>query len=355
MMTDRTTTYPRFGSKRKVSEREKPEETLTEEELEILGQVLDNLVAGELGSGPASDPEEKDSVEEASEEGKILLALSSGDDRNLLEEICGEFENEVLHIRNRYCVLDELRRRPIRLVVTDLCLWGDRGTLLFERMDGGASQVPVIFIREQGEELSDKARDAIACGILERPLQPDDVKTLVRSALGGLVDEGPVDEGPVDEGPVDEGAGGREEDEQESPGGSRQHLRHWLPFFFDARKSLRTSDYKGRRFRLVLRLLNDHLSPEAAFLLERDSEGTRLQAFTETDRDAVDTDHLLARIRETLEKDQLVGHGANGELAFKLPARGGCRRLVYIEFGSQLLEWETEYLDELLHLLAEEV
>lgn len=345
MMTDRTTTYPRFGSERKVSEREKPEETLTEEELEILGQVLDNLVAGELGSGPASDPEEKDSVEEASEEGKILLALSSGDDRNLLEEICGEFENEVLHIRNRYCVLDELRRRPIRLVVTDLCLWGDRGTLLFERMDGGASQVPVIFIREQGEELSDKARDAIACGILERPLQPDDVKTLVRSALGGLVDEGPVDEG----------AGGREEDEQESPGGSRQHLRHWLPFFFDARKSLRTSDYKGRRFRLVLRLLNDHLSPEAAFLLERDSEGTRLQAFTETDRDAVDTDHLLARIRETLEKDQLVGHGANGELAFKLPARGGCRRLVYIEFGSQLLEWETEYLDELLHLLAEEV
>ena len=345
MMTDRTTTYPRFGSERKVSEREKPEETLTEEELEILGQVLDNLVAGELGSGPASDPEEKDSVEEASEEGKILLALSSGDDRNLLEEICGEFENEVLHIRNRYCVLDELRRRPIRLVVTDLCLWGDRGTLLFERMDGGASQVPVIFIREQGEELSDRARDAIACGILERPLQPDDVKTLVRSALGGLVDEGPVDEG----------AGGREEDEQESPGGSRQHLRHWLPFFFDARKSLRTSDYKGRRFRLVLRLLNDHLSPEAAFLLERDSEGTRLQAFTETDRDAVDTDHLLARIRETLEKDQLVGHGANGELAFKLPARGGCRRLVYIEFGSQLLEWETEYLDELLHLLAEEV
>ena len=350
MMTDRTTTYPRFGSERKVSEREKPEETLTEEELEILGQVLDNLVAGELGSGPASDPAEKDSVEEASEEGKILLALSSGDDRNLLEEICGEFENEVLHIRNRYCVLDELRRRPIRLVVTDLCLWGDRGTLLFERMDGGASQVPVIFIREQGEELSDKARDAIACGILERPLQPDDVKTLVRSALGGLVDEGPVDEGPVDE-----GAGGREEVEQESPGGSRQHLRHWLPFFFDARKSLRTSDYKGRRFRLVLRLLNDHLSPEAAFLLERDSEGTRLQAFTETDRDAVDTDHLLARIRETLEKDQLVGHGANGELAFKLPARGGCRRLVYIEFGSQLLEWETEYLDELLHLLAEEV
>ena len=345
MMRDRTTTYQRFGSERKVSEREKPEETLTEEELEILGQVLDNLVAGELGSGPASDPEEQDSVEEASEEGKILLALSSGDDRNLLDEICGEFENEVLHIRNRYCVLDELRRRPIRLVVTDLCLWGDGGTLLFERMDGGASQIPVIFIREQGEELSDKARDAIACGILERPLQPDDVKTLVRSALGGVVDGEPVDEG----------AGGREEDDQESPGGSSQHLRHWLPFFFDARKSLRTSDYKGRRFRLVLRLLNDHLSPEAAFLLERDSEGTRLQAFTETDRDAVDTDHLLARIRETLEKDQLVGHGANGELAFKLPARGGCRRRLYIEFGSQLLEWETEYLDELLHLLAEEV
>lgn len=345
MMRDRTTTYQRFGSERKVSEREKPEETLTEEELEILGQVLDNLVAGELGSGPASDPEEQDSVEEASEEGKILLALSSGDDRNLLDEICGEFENEVLHIRNRYCVLDELRRRPIRLVVTDLCLWGDGGTLLFERMDGGASQVPVIFIREQGEELSDRARDAIACGILERPLQADDVKTLVRSALGGAVDGEPVDEG----------AGGREEDEQESPGGSSQHLRHWLPFFFDARKSLRTSDYKGRRFRLVLRLLNDHLSPEAAFLLERDSEGTRLQAFTETNRDAVDTDHLLARIRETLEKDHLVGHGANGELAFKLPARGGCRRLVYIEFGSQLLEWETEYLDELLHLLAEEV
>ena len=345
MMRDRTTTYQRFGSERKVSEREKPEETLTEEELEILGQVLDNLVAGELGSGPASDPEEQDSVEEASEEGKILLALSSGDDRNLLDEICGEFENEVLHIRNRYCVLDELRRRPIRLVVTDLCLWGDGGTLLFERMDGGASQVPVIFIREQGEELSDRARDAIACGILERPLQADDVKTLVRSALGGAVDGEPVDEG----------AGGREEDEQESPGGSSQHLRHWLPFFFDARKSLRTSDYKGRRFRLVLRLLNDHLSPEAAFLLERDSEGTRLQAFTETNRDAVDTDHLLARIRETLGKDQLVGHGANGELAFKLPARGGCRRLLYIEFGSQLLEWETEYLDELLHLLAEEV
>ena len=345
MMRDRTTTYQRFGSERKVSEREKPEETLTEEELEILGQVLDNLVAGELGSGPASDPEEKDSVEEASEEGKILLALSSGDDRNLLDEICGEFENEVLHIRNRYCVLDELRRRPIRLVVTDLCLWGDGGTLLFERMDGGASQVPVIFIREQGEELSDRARDAIACGILERPLQADDVKTLVRSALGGAVDGEPVDEG----------AGGREEDDQESPGGSSQHLRHWLPFFFDARKSLRTSDYKGRRFRLVLRLLNDHLSPEAAFLLERDSEGTRLQAFTETNRDAVDTDHLLARIRETLGTDQLVGHGANGELAFKLPARGGCRRLLYIEFGSQLLEWETEYLDELLHLLAEEV
>ena len=346
MMRDRTTTYQRFGSERKVSEREKPEETLTEEELEILGQVLDNLVAGELGSGPASDPEEQDSVEEASEEGKILLALSSGDDRNLLDEICGEFENEVLHIRNRYCVLDELRRRPIRLVVTDLCLWGDGGTLLFERMDGGASQVPVIFIREQGEELSDRARDAIACGILERPLQADDVKTLVRSALGGAVDDG---------GPVDEGAGGREEDEQASPGDSSQDIRHWLPFFFDARKSLRTSDYKGRRFRLVLRLLNDHLSPEAAFLLERDSEGTRLQAFTETNRDAVDTDHLLARIRETLGKDQLVGHGANGELAFKLPAWGGCRRLLYIEFGSQLLEWETEYLDELLHLLAEEV
>ena len=59
MMKGRTTTYQRFGSERKVSEREKPEETLTEEELEILGQVLDNLVAGELGSGPASDPDEQ--------------------------------------------------------------------------------------------------------------------------------------------------------------------------------------------------------------------------------------------------------------------------------------------------------
>ena len=48
-------------------------------------------------------------------------------------------------------------------------------------------------------------------------------------------------------------------------------------------------------------------------------------------------------------------HGENGELAFKLPARGGCRRLIYIEFGSKLLGWESEYLDELLHLLAEEV
>ena len=40
MMTDRTTTYPRFGSERKVSEREKPEETLTEEELDEAKRYL---------------------------------------------------------------------------------------------------------------------------------------------------------------------------------------------------------------------------------------------------------------------------------------------------------------------------
>ena len=126
------------------------------------------------------------------------------------------------------------------------------------------------------------------------------------------------------------------------------------PTHFEARKALRTSDYKGRRFRIVLGLLTLHLSPESVFLLERDSEGTRLQAFCATEGENVDTDHLLARIRDTLGKNQSVGYGPNGELAFKLPVRGGCRRLVYIEFGTSVHEWETEYVDELLYVLGEE-
>ncbi|MEE3296407.1 MAG: hypothetical protein VX250_03350 [Planctomycetota bacterium] len=326
-----------------MSESEKPEETLTEEELEILGQVLDNIVSGAAGADLAADVKEQPPAGELAAEGKILLALSSADDRNLLDGICRELDDGILHIRNRYSVLDELRRQPVRLVVSDLCLWGDGGQLLSERMTHGSGEIPVIFIREPGEELSDQARDVIACGVLDRPLQAPAVEALVRNALAG---------------PVSDDAAQREEEAHEEPGepvDDSRHPRHWLPFFFDARKSLRTSDYKGRRFRLVLGLLGEHLSPESAFLLERDSEGTRLQAFTHADRDSIDTDDLLARIREILGKGQLVGHGENGELAFKLPARGGCRRLIYIEFGSKLLGWESEYLDELLHLLAEEV
>jgi len=326
-----------------LSESEKPEETLTEEELEILGQVLDNLVSGAAGPGLVSKEGEEGITETPCGEGKILLALSSVDDRNLLDGICREIDDGIIHIRNRYSVLDELRRQPIRLVVSDLCLWGDGGTLLFERMARQGCDIPVIFIREPGEKMSDRARDTVSCGILERPLQDEDVRALLKNALAG----------PVDEVSMEEVLPGRQK--LESPGDVSEHSRHWLPFFFDARKTLRTSDYKGRRFRLVLGLLSQHLLPEEVFLLERDSEGTRLQAFGQSDRESVDTDALLGRIRDTLGREQLVGHGENGELAFKLPARGGCRRLIYIEFGSPLLQWESEYLDELLHLLAEEV
>ncbi len=207
-------------------------------------------------------------------------------------------------------------------------------------MEGTSSGIPVIFIRNKGEELSAGARDTSTCMSIERPLLPDDVKRLVRNALGGPL------------GPEAEPGPHREPDE--SPP-SQDHSHHWLPFFFEARKALRTSDYKGRRFRIVLGLLTLHLSPESVFLLERDSEGTRLQAFCTGADEDVDTDHLLARIRETLGRNQSVGYGPNGELAFKLPVRGGCRRLVYIEFGSPVLDWETEYVDELLHVLGEEV
>ena len=58
-----------------MSESEKPEETLTEEELEILGQVLDNIVSGAAGPGLAADVEEQLPAEELAAEGKILLAL----------------------------------------------------------------------------------------------------------------------------------------------------------------------------------------------------------------------------------------------------------------------------------------
>ena len=94
------------------------------------------------------------------------------------------------------------------------------------------------------------------------------MKKLVQNALGGPLEAGAVEES------------GEERDE--SPP-SPDHSHHWLPFFFEARKALRTSDYKGRRFRIVLGLLTLHLSPESVFLLERDSEGTRLQAFCATE------------------------------------------------------------------------
>ena len=339
-----------------MSESEKPDETLTEEELEILSQVLDNIVSEASGSGPSSEiAEEKDADPAPPGEGRILLALTSPDDRALLDGICRELDDGVLHIRNRYSVLDELRRQPVRLVVSDLCLWEDGGHLLFERMAQGSCEIPVIFIREPGEMMSDRSRDSIACGVLDRPLKEEDVKPLVRSALQGPVTDD-SDEGGRDGAQDRAQDGARDGDRRpEEPVSDSGHSRHWLPFFFEARKTLRTSDYKGRRFRLVLGLLGQHLSPEAAFLLERDSEGTRLQAFTQGASESIDTDDLLARIRETLGRDQLVGHGKNGELAFKLPSRGGCRRLVYIEFGAQLSGWESEYLDELLHLLAEEV
>ena len=323
-----------------MSDREKPEETLTEEELAILGQVLDQIVSG--GVDPAADSEvrEDDGIEGNPGERKILLALRNGEDRNLLEDICRETGNGFQHVRNRYSVLDEIRRQPLRLVISDLGLWDDGGTLLIERMAGGTSEIPVIFICDRGEQLSDGVRDTLVCTSMERPLLPEDVKNLVQNALGG---------------PRQAEAAQEEGGESEESPGSSDHSHHWLPFFFEARKSLRTSDYKGRRFRIVLRLLSVHLSPESVFLLERDSEGTRLQAFCSTDGETVDTDHLLGRIRETLGKNQSVGHGPKGELAFKLPVRGGCRRLVYIEFGAPSLEWETEYIDELLHVLGEEV
>lgn len=326
-----------------MSDREKPDETLTEEELEILGQVLDQIVSG--GVEPAADSEEQedDGVEADPGGGRILLALRSGADRDLLEEICRELGTGIQHIRNRYSVLDEIRRQPVKLVISDLGLWADGGTLLIERMGGGASEIPVIFICNRGEQLSDGVRDAMLCTSMERPLLPEDVKNLVQNALGGPLEAEAAEEA-VEAVP---GNG-----EPPAPG---DDSHHWLPFFFEARKALRTSDYKGRRFRIVLGLLSTHLSPESVFLLERDSEGTRLQAFCSTDGETVDTDHLLERIREILGKNQSVGHGRNGELAFKLPVRGGCRRLVYIEFGSPALDWETEYIDELLHVLGEEV
>ena len=84
-----------------MSESEKPEETLTEEELEILGQVLDNIVSGAAGADLAADVKEQPPAEELAAEGKILLALSSADDRNLLDGICRELDDGVLHIRNR--------------------------------------------------------------------------------------------------------------------------------------------------------------------------------------------------------------------------------------------------------------
>ncbi len=323
-----------------MSDREKPDETLTEEELEILGQVLEQIASEGFSPPAGTEAEADDAIEPGQEEGRILLALREGADRELLDRICRELDSGVQHIRDRYSVLDELRRQPARLVVTDLALWEDGGSLLLERMAAGAIGVPVIFIRDSGEQLSAGVRDALTCTSMERPLLPEDVRRLVENALGGPA-------GALD------GEESRQEPE-ESPAPTT-HSHHWLPFFFEARKALRTSDYKGRRFRIVLGLLTLHLAPESVFLLERDSEGTRLQAFCASAGETVDTDHLLARIREALGKNQSVGYGPNGELAFKLPVRGGCRRLVYIEFGTSVLDWETEYVDELLHVLGEEV
>ena len=322
-----------------MSDREKPDEILTEEELEILGQVLDQIASEGFNPSAGTEVEEDDGIEPVQMEGRILLALRDGADRDILDKICRELDTGVQHIRDRYSVLDELRRHPVRLVVSDLALWEDGGSLLLERMAGVTSGVPVIFIRDSGEQLSAGVRDALTCTSMERPLLPENVKKLVQNALGGPLEAGAVEES------------GEERDE--SPP-SPDHSHHWLPFFFEARKALRTSDYKGRRFRIVLGLLTLHLSPESVFLLERDSEGTRLQAFCATEGENVDTDHLLARIRDTLGKNQSVGYGPNGELAFKLPVRGGCRRLVYIEFGTSVHEWETEYVDELLYVLGEE-
>ncbi len=327
-----------------MSDREKPDETLTEEELEILGQVLDQIASEGFSPSAVTETQEDDGCEPGESEGRILLALRDGVDRDLLDKIFRELDTDVQHIRDRYSVLDELRRQPVRLVVSDLALWEDGGRLLLERMAGATSGVPVIFIRDSGEELSAGVRDTLTCTSMERPLLPEDVKKLVQNALGGPLE---TEAGEEPEEDPDE-----ERDESSALPG---HSHHWLPFFFEARKALRTSDYKGRRFRIVLGLLTLHLSPESVFLLERDSEGTRLQAFCAGDGGHVDTDHLLARIRDTLGKNQSVGYGPSGELAFKLPVRGGCRRLVYIEFGTSVLEWETEYVDELLHVLGEEV
>ena len=241
-----------------MSDREKPDETLTEEELEILGQVLEQIASEGFSPPAGTEAEADDAIEPGQEEGRILLALREGADRELLDRICRELDSGVQHIRDRYSVLDELRRQPARLVVTDLALWEDGGSLLLERMAAGAIGVPVIFIRDSGEQLSAGVRDALTCTSMERPLLPEDVRRLVENALGGPA-------GALD------GEESRQEPE-ESPAPTT-HSHHWLPFFFEARKALRTSDYKGRRFRIVLGLLTLHLAPESVFLLEGMGEG----------------------------------------------------------------------------------
>ena len=282
---------------------------------------------------------------------------------------------QVTVTRNPYTALDHLRWQSHKLVLSEFHVWSDDARLLFERMRARGEEVPVIFIAEPGDEVTQRAMKAGASRVLSRPFRPADIEEAVRASLPkGPIEEAPTRSGRASGASAERAAGSPAIAEQGAPGVEAlddpgDEVR-WLRFFFQVRRCLRGIAGRQARQSRLLTCLRETAGLPAALIAERGPSGLTIvleeglahgfqgpvsrEAIARISREA---GRLHGELFETLIGEQ---YAAGSECTAPRP---GVLRLSFLygksargsllaHFGDKVPEGLDAYIEELRLLLA---
>ncbi len=97
---------------------------------------------------------------------------------------------EIVTTPSGHDALDQVRQKPFELVITDMCMPDLGGVELTEAVKGINPGIPVVWIT--GCDCYNIHADAVRLGIqgcYDKPLQVDEIRDIVRRALGIMLDD----------------------------------------------------------------------------------------------------------------------------------------------------------------------
>ena len=281
--------------------------------------------------------EDLDSVETEPAGGRVLLLLRDRKESSFLHGQLIHLGYQVTAIRNPFSALDALRSQQHDLILSEFDVWADDGRLLFDRLRLSEEVVPVIFVLDSSEPAK-QALSAGAVGVVVRPVHPGDLEEAVRSAQSTA---------PTVSQPPRRGRGALLDETE------------WLRFFFQVRRSARTSSKREERLARMVSCFAEFVRPRAVFVAEQTVVGIHLVLSEEFRKKRAGQGRSDHRYWGELFEEALSDRGKPnqpnqpGVLRLNFAVATGHPGQFLAHFGDELPAGLSEYCEELRLLLED--